>query len=136
MIMHSAMRIIDSNSMLALRNYLPEISKYASGNIGGPLSIGFPEPLKMRPSISSDTGVFRTCKEKQHIVTKQTRWQLLNIQTKRKKTMSLLNFNLADPVHFILPMLSNCPSSINMTINSFMVKLDIDIINMYILFMS
>ena len=50
--------------------------------------------------------------------------------------MSLLNFNLEDHVHFILPMLSNCPSSINMTINSFMVKLDIDIINMYILFMS
>jgi len=79
------MRIIDSNSMLALRNYLPEISKYASGNIGGPLSIGFPEPLKMRPSISSDTGVFRTCKEKQHIVTKQTRWQLLDIYTNKEK---------------------------------------------------
>jgi hypothetical protein len=29
--------------------------------MGGPLSIGFPEPLKMRPSISSETGVFRTC---------------------------------------------------------------------------
>jgi hypothetical protein len=29
--------------------------------MGGPLSIGFPEPLKMRPSMSSDTGVFNTC---------------------------------------------------------------------------
>jgi hypothetical protein len=28
--------------------------------MGGPLSIGFPEPLKMRPSMSSDTGVFNT----------------------------------------------------------------------------
>jgi hypothetical protein len=38
------------------------MSRYASGKIGGPLSIGFPEPLKIRPSISSDTGVFRTLK--------------------------------------------------------------------------
>lgn len=29
--------------------------------MGGPLSIGFPEPLKMRPSMSCDTGVFNTC---------------------------------------------------------------------------
>jgi hypothetical protein len=41
---------------------LPDISKYASGKIGGPLSIGFPEPLKMRPSMSKDTGVFKTYK--------------------------------------------------------------------------
>jgi hypothetical protein len=44
------------------KKLLPEISRYASGKIGGPLSIGFPEPLKMRPSISRDTGVLRTLK--------------------------------------------------------------------------
>lgn len=42
-------------------NNSPEMSKYASGKIGGPLSMGFPEPLKMRPSMSSETGVFKTC---------------------------------------------------------------------------
>jgi hypothetical protein len=44
---------------------LPDISKYASGKIGGPLSIGFPEPLKMRPSMSKETGVFKTYKKGQ-----------------------------------------------------------------------
>lgn len=36
--------------------------------------MGFPEPLKMRPSMSSDTGVFKTCRTKysirQTIITK------------------------------------------------------------------
>lgn len=32
--------------------------------MGGPLSMGFPEPLNMRPSMSSDTGVFKTFKYK------------------------------------------------------------------------
>jgi len=44
----------------APQNHIPEMSKYASGRIGGPLSIGFPDPLKMRPSMSRDTGVFKT----------------------------------------------------------------------------
>ncbi|CAG5076910.1 Protein of unknown function [Cotesia congregata] len=37
----------------------PSISKKSSARIGGPLSIGFPDPLKTRPSMSSDTGVLR-----------------------------------------------------------------------------
>ena len=34
----------------------PSISKYFSGKISGPPSIGLPIPLKIRPTISSDTG--------------------------------------------------------------------------------
>mmetsp|Transcript_17838 Transcript_17838/g.53744 ORF Transcript_17838/g.53744 Transcript_17838/m.53744 type:complete len:203 (+) Transcript_17838:5043-5651(+) len=38
----------------------PLISRYFSASTGGPPSIGFPLPLKMRPIMSSDTGVFNT----------------------------------------------------------------------------
>ena len=38
----------------------PWMSRYCSGITGGPPSMGIPEPLKMRPSISSATGVFST----------------------------------------------------------------------------
>mmetsp|Transcript_3047 Transcript_3047/g.8408 ORF Transcript_3047/g.8408 Transcript_3047/m.8408 type:complete len:252 (-) Transcript_3047:107-862(-) len=38
---------------------IPWISRNASGSTGGPPSIGFPEPLKIRPNISRETGVFR-----------------------------------------------------------------------------
>lgn len=42
---------------------LPVMSRYASAKIGGPLSMGFPEPLKIRPSMSWETGVFKTCEQ-------------------------------------------------------------------------
>lgn len=35
------------------------MSKKSSARIGGPLSMGFPEPLKTRPNMSSDTGVLK-----------------------------------------------------------------------------
>mmetsp|Transcript_12140 Transcript_12140/g.39921 ORF Transcript_12140/g.39921 Transcript_12140/m.39921 type:complete len:267 (+) Transcript_12140:696-1496(+) len=38
----------------------PEISRYFSASTGGPPSIGFPDPLKTRPSISCATGVIIT----------------------------------------------------------------------------
>mmetsp|Transcript_10501 Transcript_10501/g.16807 ORF Transcript_10501/g.16807 Transcript_10501/m.16807 type:complete len:207 (+) Transcript_10501:1257-1877(+) len=38
----------------------PWMSSIASGITGGPPSMGTPEPLKMRPSMSSDTGVLST----------------------------------------------------------------------------
>ena len=41
----------------------PLMSRKSSGNTAGPLSIGLPEPLKMRPSMSSETGVVRMLPE-------------------------------------------------------------------------
>mmetsp|Transcript_17087 Transcript_17087/g.55789 ORF Transcript_17087/g.55789 Transcript_17087/m.55789 type:complete len:225 (-) Transcript_17087:125-799(-) len=38
---------------------MPLMSRYSSASTGGPLSMGLPEPLKMRPSMSSDTGVVK-----------------------------------------------------------------------------
>ena len=35
------------------------MSKKSSANTFGPLSMGFPEPLKIRPSMLSETGVRR-----------------------------------------------------------------------------
>lgn len=35
--------------------------------MGGPLSIGLPEPLNMRPSISSETGVFNTYRHEREV---------------------------------------------------------------------
>jgi hypothetical protein len=37
------------------------MSRYFSASTEGPPSIGLPLPLKMRPIMSSDTGVRRTC---------------------------------------------------------------------------
>ena len=37
----------------------PLISRCSSAKTFGPLSIGLPEPSKIRPSMSSDTGIFR-----------------------------------------------------------------------------
>lgn len=34
------------------------MSRYSSANTFGPLSIGNPDPLKIRPSMSSETGSF------------------------------------------------------------------------------
>ena len=33
------------------------MSNKSSAMMGGPLSIGFPDPLNIRPNMSSDTGV-------------------------------------------------------------------------------
>jgi len=38
----------------------PMMSSYSSAKIGGPLSIGLPEPLKVRPSISQEIGILST----------------------------------------------------------------------------
>jgi len=38
----------------------PVISKKSSANIGGPLSIGLPDPLNVLPNISSEIGIFNT----------------------------------------------------------------------------
>mmetsp|Transcript_9609 Transcript_9609/g.40777 ORF Transcript_9609/g.40777 Transcript_9609/m.40777 type:complete len:240 (-) Transcript_9609:248-967(-) len=38
----------------------PWMSRYSSGITSGPPSMGWPEPLKMRPSMSSETGVLST----------------------------------------------------------------------------
>ena len=40
--------------------HAPLMSRYVSASTGGPPSIGFPDPLKMRPSMSSETGVLST----------------------------------------------------------------------------
>jgi hypothetical protein len=37
----------------------PLMSKYSSANTLGPLSIGRPEPSKIRPNMSSETGIFK-----------------------------------------------------------------------------
>ena len=52
--------IISSGYVLSLGLMgIPWMSKKASARTSGPSSIGFPLPLKMRPSMSLDTGVFR-----------------------------------------------------------------------------
>lgn len=35
---------------------VPSMSRYSWGRTLGPLSMGFPDPLKMRPTMSEDTG--------------------------------------------------------------------------------
>jgi hypothetical protein len=60
--------------------------------MGGPLSIGFPEPLKMRPSMSSDTGVFNTYEDNKR---EKNVSQYLNLFTARQgikiKKNSIIN---------------------------------------------
>lgn len=44
------------------------MSRKSSAKIGGPLSIGFPEPLNTLPNISSDTGVLKMSPVNSHNV--------------------------------------------------------------------
>lgn len=39
--------------------FLPLISKNSSANTFGPLSIALPDPLNIRPNMSSETGILR-----------------------------------------------------------------------------
>ena len=47
---------------------IPLMSRNSSASTAGPLSIGLPEPLKMRPSMSSETGVVRMFPENSTVV--------------------------------------------------------------------
>jgi len=59
--------------------------------MGGPLSIGFPEPLKMRPSMSSDTGVFNTCEQIKREKMWVNSWTYQQSQGIKMKKNSIIN---------------------------------------------
>lgn len=87
------------------------MSKYASGRIGGPLSIGLPDPLNILPSISTDTGVFNTCRKNIKINIK-TNVKVMK-ENKNKKIVGTL-FLMSNDRNMILHVeASNMDGSIN-----------------------